>query len=436
MSNGPLWNRLVRVTAVLIAISALCFAGAESENAPPPPPLPIPAREFTTLQCIAIQDAISRLASRNFAERQAAQQLLVAAGGNGVPALTEAAQSEEREVAVRCVAILREVARDGPQAAAALEALKQIASNEDVPLAPQADGIYKELTQTAEDRAVALLTRAGVQLHDVSRGKVHLVRNLYRNSHLALLANLPDVRMIQATGPRVTDEGLESLSPLRTLFSVDLVQTSVTGEGLRHLQNHPRLMSLSLTADQLRVDDLRQLKHLPQLNTLTLKSLAHEGQLQFLDDAKQIGHLQLETVRLSREGVDVLNRQANLRRVGLTLFDAQDEQLREVSRLNTELTLTVRKCPDLTDAGWECLGGTGIRQLTILQSSITDAGVASIAKCENLEYLTIHEAPLSDAALEHLRALPRLKYAMLRETRISDEGLKRLKKARPTLQIR
>src|SRR5690606_3696010 len=97
MSNGPLWNRLVRVTAVLIAISALCFSGAESENAPPPPPLPIPAREFTTLQCIAIQDAISRLASRNFAERQAAQQLLVAAGGNGVPALTEAAQSEERE---------------------------------------------------------------------------------------------------------------------------------------------------------------------------------------------------------------------------------------------------------------------------------------------------------------------------------------------------
>ncbi|NLG55414.1 MAG: hypothetical protein GX542_07160 [Rhodococcus sp.] len=328
------------------------------------------------------------------------------------------------------------MARDGPHAAAALEALKQIASNEDIPLAPQAEGIYKELTQTAEDRAVALLTSAGVQLHDVSRGKVHLARNLYRNSHLALLVNFPDVHMVQATGPRVTDEGLESLSQLRTLYSVQLVQTSVTGAGLRRLRASPHLTNLTLTADRLSVDDLRQLKHLSRLRSLTLTSLAHEGQLQFLDDAKQIGHLQLETVRLSREGVDVLNRHANLRRVGLTLVDAQDEQLREVSRLNTGLTLTVRGSPDLTDAGWRCLEGARIRYLTIIQSRITDTGVASIAKCENLEYLTIYEAPLSDTVLEHLKALPRLKYLKLEKTQVTKEGLQQLKKARPTLQIR
>ena len=228
---------------------------------------------------------------------------------------------------------------------------------------------------------------------------------------------------------------MESLSQLPKLHSLHLIQTSVTGTGLRRLGNASRPLSLSLTADSLSVDDLRQLKHVSGLRSLSLTSLAHEGQLLFLDDLEQISMLQLRGVRLTRAGIDMLNRRTKLH-VSLNLVDAQDEELSELAQLQVMRSLTVQNSASMTDAGWKHLEGAGIQLLTVVQSNLTDNGMASIAKCDKLEHLMIYGAPITDAAIEHLRAFPRLRYLTLNKTQVSEEGLKLLKKARPTLQIR
>jgi hypothetical protein len=61
--------------------------------------------------------------------------------------------------------------------------------------------------------------------------------------------------------------------------------------------------------------------------------------------------------------------------------------------------------------------------LEIAQTKVTDAGLAVIAKMENLERLHLELSPVTDAGLVHLSGLKHLDYLNLYQTKITDSGM-------------
>ncbi len=69
---------------------------------------------------------------------------------------------------------------------------------------------------------------------------------------------------------------------------------------------------------------------------------------------------------------------------------------------------------------------TGLVDLRLDGTRITDAGLAPAAEFTNLSFLDIERTPITDAGLAHLRKLTRLKRLSLYKTRVTDTGLSHL----------
>jgi hypothetical protein len=69
--------------------------------------------------------------------------------------------------------------------------------------------------------------------------------------------------------------------------------------------------------------------------------------------------------------------------------------------------------------------------LTILETRLTDAGVAMLAELKQLQGLTLQYMPITDAGLEPLQGLTKLTYINLLQTKVTAEGVKKLAAALP-----
>src|SRR5690606_4919878 len=146
MRKGHSSLRSVRVAAVIVVLSVPRFATAQQVDSGGHLPLMIPSDEVAANRNSEIEKAIARLASSEFSERQAAQQQLVAAGGDAVSGVMASAQSDELEVAIRCVEILRELARQEQHATVAIDAVKDLSTQEGTAVATYAARVHAELT--------------------------------------------------------------------------------------------------------------------------------------------------------------------------------------------------------------------------------------------------------------------------------------------------
>jgi hypothetical protein len=66
---------------------------------------------------------------------------------------------------------------------------------------------------------------------------------------------------------------------------------------------------------------------------------------------------------------------------------------------------------------------TGLVELWLLASSVTNAGLAHLNKLTHLENVHLYGSEVSDAGLIHLRGLSRLKKLCLAQSRVTDAGL-------------
>jgi hypothetical protein len=76
-----------------------------------------------------------------------------------------------------------------------------------------------------------------------------------------------------------------------------------------------------------------------------------------------------------------------------------------------------------------------LRVLSLEKSSITDAGLATVANQTDLTYLWLDDTAISDAGLVHLRRMTNLKRLYLRNSQVTDAGIDTLKRDLPHTRI-
>ena len=114
----------------------------------------------------------------------------------------------------------------------------------------------------------------------------------------------------------------------------------------------------------------------------------------------------------------------------LTLGNAEitDAGLVHLKRL-TNLEMLSLHQSQITDAGLVHLKGiTNLQTLKIWDSTITDAGMEHLKGLANLQTLKIWDSTITDAGMEHLKGLTNLESLYLTGTQITDAGLVHLKR--------
>jgi Leucine-rich repeat (LRR) protein len=105
------------------------------------------------------------------------------------------------------------------------------------------------------------------------------------------------------------------------------------------------------------------------------------------------------------------------------LKGATDERLAQAGQLSELMYLSVEG-GQVTDAGLEHVTGlTKLRSLDLLDTPVTNIGLASLNRLTSLEMLTLSGTKVTDEGMSHLKGMPLLDSLSLDDSPISDVGL-------------
>jgi uncharacterized membrane protein len=137
-------------------------------------------------------------------------------------------------------------------------------------------------------------------------------------------------------------------------------------------------------------------------------------------------------VSVSSNAIDTafahVGRLDRLTQLTLVQSPVTDAGLAHLEGLSNLESLMLRSCTKFSDAGLVHLEGlASLQGLYLDGAKVTDAGLVHLRRLTQLEKLGLDRASVSDAGLVHLEGMSRLRFLNLRGTRVSDGGLKRLK---------
>lgn len=325
---------------------------------------------------------ILALGSDQYAEREAATQALIVAGGPAVPLVAKAAGALDREASTRAMFVLRRVASAGDAGArkSARRALSELAKSGD----PKVARIANEALQEAFLSAIAKLTAAGAHLsgdddkHQVR--KVNFSSTRVEDAQVLPLDDLEPVE-IDFRNTQITDATLERLAGQPQLEVLNLMSTRVTDAGMKHLAGLAKLRSLSVERTAISDEGLAELKGLENLKVLYVGGSKIAG-----PGFKHVEHLPIEYLSFAFSPIG-------------------DEAAEHVVRIKTLKTL-----------GFD-------------DTKITDASVPALLKHEKLEILWLDNTAVSDACLASLKQMTWLKTLHAENTKISGNGFIELRAA-------
>jgi internalin A len=265
------------------------------------------------------------------------------------------------------------------------------------------------------------------------------------------------VERTRATGPEITDAGLEYVGKLTGLQNLDLTSTLVTDAGLRHLSGLTQLGDLTIHGAQISSAGLAHLHAMVHLERLALHPTRAGGldyrlsdnDLAQLSGFIRLRHLHMDFENITDAGLAHLAGMSRLEDLFLNsklITDVGLAHLHAMSRLKS-LNLS---SPRVTDSGLACcrqmgelsnlslnclqVTGEGLKYvclrrlifLSIYGDGTTAEGLAAIEGCTQLEQLGLSGHGISDAALAHIKSLPRLKNLRIWATDITDPAIELL----------
>ena len=122
----------------------------------------------------------------------------------------------------------------------------------------------------------------------------------------------------------------------------------------------------------------------------------------------------------------------------LTLGEkATDEQLKPLAELSGDEVYALNLAgTSITNAGLAPLAKlSGLHRLHLEKTEIGDEALKHLAGLQNLEYLNLYATQVSDAGLEHLKGLENLKKLFVWQSQVTAAGSLKLKQALPELAI-
>ena len=399
------------------------------------------------------EDSLARsivdLKSDEFQLRQRATKELEIAGPAAVPLLAEAVKSSDKEVRARAIGILLAQAssKEPQRRDTARAALVELSSSANRTVSQAAWAALISARDGGAAVAAAELTRLGAMVEKASvpgdnTGPPHynvMIRQAWTGGDkgLALISELGNVPFLTMENAPLHDNCLVHVAKLTGLTRLYIGSTKITGSGLAMLAPLVKLQQLSLR--ELPIDDAK-LARLPSFENLRYLGLdgtqVTDRGLKELARFPQLQMLWLNQTRVSDAGLVHLKALPEL----YTLFLAGTKvsgpglaELRNLPRLNY-LSLKGNKL----DQGSVRLLGQ-LEQLETLgldETNVTDDQLAALTGLTRLRRLYLTKTDITDAGLEYLKDLPQLETVYVGETQVSAEGIDKLRKVRPSYDVR
>lgn len=232
-------------------------------------------------------------------------------------------------------------------------------------------------------------------------------------------ARVADVRLprsIQLMGPGVIDNLASQLAAVPALHHFSLSGIELDDDGYMAIASAARPKEIILLNVEMNDEAAAALSNITSLCDLGLND-----------------------VRISSQGISGLRRLPNLEHFWLSSlhsrYDDRGESLWRNWAIGDETVPVFLEFPALrrlsllntliTDEGVEQLTRLDLKSFTIGSPDVTNAAMASIVRCKNLEWLSVSGTEIDDVALPRLQELPRLKgFAGTRA--MTNEGLRHL----------
>ena len=258
---------------------------------------------------------------------------------------------------------------------------------------------------------------------------------------LAEISQLKSLKGLCIRESRLTDAGLAHLANLTSLEELALGQGRMTNAGLAHLAKLPSLQYLMLAGKNFTDTGMVHLKDVPSLKILNLGHLPHltDTALVHLSNIPNLESLNLHWVEaITDDGVAHLTKLPSLKQLDIRHSKVTDRSAVCLSQVKS-LEYLVLPDKGITDVGLAHISRleklkyfwlTSARYAgpnTPNKGSITDKGVAELAKCKLLKELNIGSIGITDAGLDHIARLANLKRLFLFGcSNVTNKGLAKL----------
>lgn len=283
------------------------------------------------------------------------------------------------------------------------------------------------------------------------------------NSHiddagLAQLAGLTKLKKLYAHfNPKITDEGMKSLSGMKELETLTVGGTGITDAGLKLLSGLEQLTLLEVYNIRITDAGLAHLTKLQHLNSLNLRRTPiTDAGLKHLSGLKQLKTLTLQETNVTPEGIAAL--QKALPECTIISDYSDDTKSRDVLEwvfsqggrvgVNSILQLesSMEDLPDepvvyyiidLSKTNFSPQDLLRLEDLSKLDTlrlddtSIRDQDLSVLKNLDELKFLHLNHTGITGEGCQHLLALPELNAISVEFTKFSDVGLHELSKIEP-----
>jgi formylglycine-generating enzyme required for sulfatase activity len=280
------------------------------------------------------------------------------------------------------------------------------------------------------------------------------------------LPQLAELEFVHFESPQITDEGLQSLAPLKRLKTLRISGTTARGlclarfrgspldtfacdhlndNGAQLLRAFPTLRDLSIGGSPITGDGLATIARLPRLNRLDLSRCTSLSDADFvpLANVYELNYLQLTQTAAADQTAAALVRLNNLQELQLGSEQLTDAGLVQICCIVSLRNLRIAPAAtNITDAGladlWRLVN---LNHLNIAAPKVTGSGLATINELSALESLGLQGSGLADVACEHVAKSESLKQLSIGSqpeggpAELSDAGLLHLAKARNLMQL-
>lgn len=227
---------------------------------------------------------VRQLDADEFALREEATENLMRCGGEAVTALAQADLSAQNlEVLSRGIYVLQELAlaEDIKIEEAARKLLEELAASKNAATARRAAGTLSALNEIRQERTIAQLKELGVRVAvntaQVGLVLVHEVPTIEIDENftgtpddLKRLKYLENVRLVQLSGDKITDEVLERVAEVRELEYLKIKWAKISSRGLQPFGDLPRLQHLSVLYSPIDDESIATLEKIKTLANVRL----------------------------------------------------------------------------------------------------------------------------------------------------------------------
>ena len=161
-----------------------------------------------------------------------------------------------------------------------------------------------------------------------------------------------------------------------------------------------------------------------------------DADLKALPNLDKVETLTLVDTAVTDDGCRELLRARALVEIAIISDKVSDNTLAVLARLPVLRSLQIHRGPKIGDEGLRYLSGcTGLRELYLKETAITDRGLSAIHKLPQIWSLILDDTAISDEGCAALAEMQALSLLSLKKTQVSKAAVIALKKARPKLIV-